>query len=182
MTNWTISLHKWKARGTSTKKVLVTGLCIFQTDNREFLQKGEGSGSTKKLAHEPHAIPSHRCTRRWRKWTRQGGGWWLESSLEVYILKAYKKNHGGPKQRLAMGTGRSWNQRKVYGGGTQTNQLNLDLIANLEEFHSWGFEGFKKLFLCRIFKYMHVQSTWERLRWVCRRHLLQTIVLISEGF
>lgn len=27
--------------------------------------------------------------------------------LEVYILKAYKKNHRGPKQRLAMGTGRS---------------------------------------------------------------------------
>ena len=73
-------------------------------------------------------------------------------------------------------------EKSLWGGGTQTNQLNLDLIANLEEFHSWGFEGFKKLFLCRIFKYMHVQSTWERLRWVCRRHLLQTIVLISEGF
>lgn len=108
------------------KKVLVTGLCIFQTDNREFLQKGEGSGRTKKLAREPHAIPSHRCTRRWRKWTRQGGGWWRESSLEVYILKAYKKNHRGPKQRLAMGTGRSWNQRKVYErGGKNPKQTNL---------------------------------------------------------
>ena len=104
-------------RAPQQEKVLVTGLCIFQTDNRGFLQKGEGSGKTKKLAHEPPAIPSHRWTRQWRKWTRQGGGWWRESSLEVYILKAYKKNHRRPKQRLAMGTGRSWKQKKFERGG-----------------------------------------------------------------
>lgn len=109
-------------------KVLVTGLCIFQTDNRGFLQKGEESGRTKKLAHEPPAIPSHRWIRRWRKWTRQGGGWWWESSLEVYILKAYKKKSQRAETKAGDGDRSLLKSEKVWERGAEKNPKQTNLI------------------------------------------------------
>lgn len=112
------------------EKVLVTGLCIFQTDNREFLQKGEGSGRTKKLAHEPPAIPSHRWTRRWRKWTRQGGGWWRESSLGSLHFKSLQEKSQRAETKAGDGDRSLLKSEKKFmgGGGEKKNPKQTNLI------------------------------------------------------
>lgn len=60
---------------------------------------------------EIFAILSHHSTSQRRKWTWQSGGWWQGSTLEVHILKVYKKITGGSNKVWWCRTGYFWNQR-----------------------------------------------------------------------
>lgn len=167
----------------------------FKPDSpREFLSsKGDPVGDpTEQLAQAPLAPLSHCSPRWWRKWTWHSGGWWQDSSLEPHILKVYKKITGGWKQRLVMQNRLLLKSEiNVYEtekkgkkkNPNQTKQLNLVLITNWEEFHSWGFEGLRRSSYAQalnIRAFNQQKKGTNKSIW--GRHLPQTMALISEGF
>lgn len=115
-----------------------------------------------------------------------------KSSLELHILRIYKKITRVKQRLVRLNRLLLKSEIKVYESEKKQQQqqqqptrwLNLVLITNREEFHSWGFGGFRRSSSYALgFKYTYIQSAEKGLTTsICDRHLPQTMALISEGF